>query len=92
MYPITRPITSPITSTTTNADGGSASWTLLLDFTYMDTSYKTVPSLKLDFVADSYVWWEAPTQQGEYEIWSGFAPWEPSLSLNFTSNFYQVQG
>jgi hypothetical protein len=59
-------------------------------FADMDTSYATGNTLSLDFVSQTYEQWEFPAEpQGSYRVWVGYAPWEPSLNLDFVNQIYQ---
>lgn len=71
---------------------GGTTYTLDLWFVNMDTSYTTGPTEDLQFVNGLYSTWTVPTNpQGTYQIWVGYAPWEPSLNLNFVNQIYQQQ-
>jgi hypothetical protein len=64
--------------------------TLDLQFIAMDTSYETGPTLDLIPTTDRYFEWAMPAEpQGAYFIWVGYAPWEPSLNLDFVNQYYQ---
>ena len=64
--------------------------TLDLWFADMDTSYETGPTLDLVPTSDRYFEWTFPAEpQGSYRIWVGYAPWEPSLNLDFVAQIYQ---
>lgn len=77
---------------TTSGFNGTT-YTLDLWFVNMDTSYTTGATEDLNFVAGQYAQWALPTNpQGTYQIWVGYAPWEPSLDLNFVNQIYQQEG
>lgn len=75
-----------------NGGGILAGASLVLDFTAMDTSYTTGPTLDVSLRSQQYQQWQRPTgAQGAYLIWEGFAPWEPGLDLDFIRQYYQQQ-
>lgn len=59
-------------------------------FADMDESYATGATLDLRLDSDRYYEWAPPTEpQGSYWVWAGYAPWEPSLNLDFVNQIYQ---
>lgn len=59
-------------------------------FADMDVSYATGATLDLRFDANLYYEWTPPVNpQGSYLIWEGYAPWEPTLNLDFVNTLYQ---
>lgn len=65
---------------------------LVLDFAYMENKYTIGATLDVNLLQEQYAVWQAPTGvQGRYFIWEGYAPWEPSLNLDFISQYYQQQ-
>jgi len=59
-------------------------------FADMDTSYATGDTLDLRMDVDRYQVWQLPSEpQGTYRVWVGYAPWEPSLNLDFVNQIYQ---
>jgi hypothetical protein len=63
--------------------------TLDLWFADIDESYATGATLDLRLDSDRYYEWALPAAQGSYQVWVGYAPWEPSLDLDFVRQIYQ---